>query len=72
MKVPAAVVYPVGAADTVVYRSSKWTNVPDDPPGSQEYIHQFSNDVALGASEDFQAMIWRGGKLDVLPAGIVN
>ncbi len=72
--VPVTTISPAGAADTVVYRSSKWTNTPGDPPGAQEYIHQFSNGVAFekGPGRLPNAIVFRGGKLDVLPAGIVN
>jgi hypothetical protein len=64
----------VAPADTVVYRSSKWTDVQFDPEGSQEYIHQFGENVVLSRSAEspVSALTFRGGKLDVLPAGIVN
>lgn len=72
--IPAYKINPIGPADTVVYRSSKWTPIPGDPPGSQEYIHQFGENVmlSLGRGETPNAIVFQGGKLDVLPAGIVN
>ncbi|HHO58184.1 MAG TPA: hypothetical protein ENJ85_03330 [Oceanithermus profundus] len=74
IRVPRTDVALEGAADTVVYRSSKWTKVDGDPPGSQEYIHQFGEKVGVHTSpgEPPSAIMFRGGKLDVLPAGIVN
>jgi hypothetical protein len=74
IEVPAYKITPAGAADTVVYRSSKWTQTPGDPPGAQEYIHQFGEKVEFerGRGEVPSAIVFRGGKLDVLPAGIVN
>lgn len=79
VRVPAARVNPAGLADAVVYRSSKWTKVPGDPPGSQEYIHLYGTNVTVehGPGSPPQAIVFRNfppgkGKLDVLPAGIVN
>ena len=74
LRVPAYQVQPAGAADTVVYRSSKWTNTPGDPEGAQEYIRQFSKNVVFekGPGDLPSAIIFRGGTMDVLPAGIVN
>lgn len=74
VNVPAYKVSPAGAADTVVYRSSKWTKTPGDPPGAQEYIHQFGDKVVFerGRGDVPSAIVFHGGKMDVLPAGIVN
>lgn len=73
-EVPVSTIAPAGAADTVVYRSSKWTRTPGDPPGAQEYIHQFGPGVVYekGSGRIPSTIVFRGGKLDVLPAGIVN
>ena len=74
IQVPAYKVTPAGAADTVVYRSSKWTKTPGDPAGAQEYIHQFGEKVVFerGHGDVPTAIVFRGGKMDVLPAGVVN
>lgn len=65
----------IGMADTIVYRSGKGTDVRDDPPGVQEYIHQFGDGVVAyqGPSKNKpKAIVFTGGDIDVERAGIVN
>jgi hypothetical protein len=72
--IPDDVLYNVGVADTILYRSGKGTEEMDDPTGVQEYIHQFGYGVHCYQDdlENPSLVCWRGGDLDVVKAGIVN
>lgn len=78
VKVPRVKLNPLGMADTIVYRSSKWKpEQHGDPRGSQEYIHQFGDDVVVYTSptrgnQRPAVVAFKGGKMDVEAAGIVN
>jgi hypothetical protein len=66
---------PLGMIDSIVYRSGKGTDVRDDPPGVQEYIHQSGDGVVIyqGPSRAKpKAIVIRGGNLDVQQPGIIN
>lgn len=73
-------VAPVGVADTIVYRSDKFSgkhNPHPDLRGSQEYVHQFDDDVFVEqAKSNFnvrpEVVNILGGRLDVEPGGIVH
>jgi hypothetical protein len=66
---------PLGMADTIVYRSGKGSQTRDDPPGVQEYIHQFGDGVVASQGPSVnnpKAIVFRGGDLDVQMPGIIN
>ncbi len=77
---PDVMVVPVGVADTLVYRSDKFDgprNPHPDQQGSQEYVHQFDDDVFVeeskfSATKPPAAVLISGGRLDVEAAGIVH
>lgn len=77
--IPPYQVAPVGAADTIVYRSDKWheRNPHPDLKGSQEYLHMFGPGVFAEAAHANQgasppAVLVQGGKLDVEERGIIH
>lgn len=74
--VPMARLRPVGAGDTIVYRSDKWhdKNWERGLPGSQEYIHIFGDDVWVWEDNvrHPNAVMIRGGRLDVEERGIIH
>lgn len=70
--IPKFEIWPFGPADTVVYRSTKWTKKRGNTPGAQEYIHQFGPDVLMEVSPNEDAFLFQGGKLDMVAAGIIN
>lgn len=73
-------VAPVGVADTIVYRSDKFDKSISHHPdlrGAKEYVHQFDDDVFVEQSRSFKnnppdVVNILGGRLDVLPGGIVH
>lgn len=72
LDIPAYELWPLGPADTVVYRSTKWTDKRDNQKGAQEYIHQFGPDVVANMAPGEEAFVFEGGKLDMVAAGIIN
>lgn len=70
--IPKYLLVPVGIADTVVYRSTKWTKDRNNIPGAQEYIHQFGPAVMAETTSNADAFVFEGGKLDMIAAGIIN
>lgn len=74
--VDSSQVKPLGMADTIVYRSSKGHKTQvGNPVGSQNYIHQFGDDVVVFQGPNTsspKAIMIRGGDLDVQEPGIIN
>ena len=69
---PAYELWPLGPAETFVYRSTKWTNKRDNVRGAQEYIHQFGPDVTVYMAPGEEAFFFQGGLLDMVEGGIIN
>lgn len=80
VRTPATNIHPVGVADTLVYRSDKFSgkhNPHPDLSGSQEFVHQFDDDVFVEQSASSSGkppgvVVIQGGKLDVKSAGIIH
>lgn len=77
--IPMVRLYPRGAADSVSYRSDKWNDKNPDIQlkGSNEYIHMHGDKVWVW--EDCpeicdmpNAVMFRGGRLDVEERGIIH
>jgi hypothetical protein len=73
--VPMVRMNPLGRADTISYRSDKWHDENPDPrlEGSGEYIHVHGENVWVWQDGNKpNALMIRGGKLDVEERGIVH
>jgi hypothetical protein len=75
ISVPMVRMTPIGRADTISYRSDKWHEENPDPvlEDSGEYIHVHGEDVWVWQDADNpNALMIRGGKLDVEERGIIH